>query len=199
MLESKTDYEIITAISNGGLERDKAWEYIYKTWSKGVIKIIQGYGGNIDDAIDLMGEVAMPFEKTIRNPDFILTSAKLSTYFTKCVINSWYKKRNLLKTTYNIELEDRHQEAFVQSVDANMMKSDLALLIDQTLSVIGERCKKILTQFMNGYSMKEIAESMNFRGEQIAKNEKSKCQKSYELYLKSNPHIIKQILYLKND
>lgn len=194
-----SDQDIINVIRKGGKARDDVWEFIYKEWSLSIIKVIMNNGGNKDDAIEMMCEVAIPFEKAIRNPDFKLDSAKLSTYFTKCVYNNWIKKRKIEVRSAFVELEDQHQNDFVWSVEASVIKSDLVFLIDQTLSMIGERCKRILTYFMNGYSMKEIAEFMNFLGEQTAKNEKSKCQRGYEDYLRNNPHILKQILDLRND
>jgi hypothetical protein len=42
--------------------------------------------------------------------------------------------------------------------------------------------------------MREIAEKMGFQGgEQVAKNEKRKCQERYENYLNENPVIKEQL------
>ncbi|GAB4500443.1 MAG: hypothetical protein OHK0019_38870 [Saprospiraceae bacterium] len=90
-------------------------------------------------------------------------------------------------------------EDFAKSVESEIAQEDLAEQLDESLSHLGERCKKILLLFMNGYSMKEIAEKMEFSGgAQVAKNEKRKCLERYENFLRENPAILKHIQDLRN-
>ena len=98
-----------------------------------------------------------------------------------------------------VEFQDHHLADFAESVEADIAQGELARLLDETITRLGERCHAILRYFMDGFAMKEIAEKMGFAGgEQVAKNEKRKCQERYETYLSEHPDIKKHILQLRN-
>lgn len=191
--------EIIEALRRGGYDREQAWEYAYKSWRDKAMGVIFKMGCSKNEALEIFGEVAMPFEEAVRKPDFALKSATLSTYFIRCVINRWLERRGKKSGEMELlEFEDRHVREVAESVEAQIDHSELAQLLDQSLSHISDRCKKILVMFMNGYKMQEIAEAMNFAGAQIAKNEKLKCQSKYEDFLRQNPSLQRQITQLRD-
>ena len=196
MKQSYNDQEIIEAFRQGGLAREKAWEYAFKAWRDRIYGVIIGKNGTKEEAKDAMQDIAMAFERRVKSPDFVLQH-QLSTYFISCVYRQWIRRRKA-STQETTELEDRHLAGFVDSVEASIAQRDLAAILDESLSAIGDRCKAILRLFMNGFSMKEIAAQMGFNGEQVAKNEKSKCQGKYENYLREHPGILEHIQLLRN-
>jgi len=51
---------------------------------------------------------------------------------------------------------------------------------------------------MNGFNMQEIAGKMGFSNEQVARNEKLKCQDRYEAYLRAHPDVLQHIQNQRN-
>jgi len=197
MTHTYTDQQIIEAFRTGGIERNRAWEFAYKDWRDRIIGTIVAKNGTREEAKEAMQEVVMVFERRVRRPDFMLQH-KLSTYFISCVYRQWARNRKSGKMSV-VDLEDRHLTGFVESVEADIAQSDLASLLDESLARLGDRCKSILRFFMNGFSMKEIAEKMGFDGgEQVARNEKRKCQERYETYLREHPGILQRIQQQRN-
>lgn len=197
--KSFTDKEIIEALRYGGRERERAWEYFFKSLRDIAVGVIVKKGGTKAEALESCGAVAMPFEKTVRNPKFVLKYT-LHTYFISCVINHcWKSRRKISGEMEFLEYEGEHIREVVETVEEQMIRAELVQLIDQTLSEIGERCKKILVMFMTGYNMKEIAEEMNFANAQVSKNEKLKCLTKYEKFLQDKPQILQQIIKLRDE
>lgn len=198
MAQRYTDLQIIEAFRAGGLVRERAWEFAYKAWRDIVIGAVVGRGGTREEAKDAIQEACCAFEKRIRRPDFVLQH-RLSTYFVTCAIRCWMrsKKKGLAPS----QMESTHLKDFVENVEAEIARADLAMLLDKSLSRLGERCKKILLSFFEyEYNMKQIAEIMGFSGgEQVAKNEKRKCQERYENFLREHPDLLKHIQDLRND
>ena len=72
-----------------------------------------------------------------------------------------------------------------------------SLLFDQTkieqlndlLGKLGKNCKEVLMYWANGYSMKEIAEMMGYKSDNMAKKKKYKCFKELLDYLEQHPEI----------
>jgi len=188
-----TDEEISEALRAGGHEREKAWEYLYKTWRNVVIGFLHAYECPREQALEIFQEVALPFERAICVAGFKMNNAKLQTYFITCVYNRWLKRRQQTTKTATFELQDNYVREVAQSVETHIISSELASILDATLAQIGARCKTILQLFMNQYKMQEIAESMGFANAQIAKNEKLKCQMKFEDFLSRRPDILKQI------
>lgn len=197
MTKSYSDQELISAFRAGGQEREKAWEFAYKAWRDKIIGTIVSKNGTKAAAMDAMQAVVIPFEKRVIQEDFVLQH-KLSTYFISCVIRQWIRGEKDEKHSA-LALEEHHIAGFTDSVEATIASRDLTRLLDETLALLGERCKAILQYFMNSYSMKEIAELMGFSGgEQVAKNEKKKCQNRFEDFLRANPQILAYIQQLRH-
>lgn len=198
MAQRYADEQIIQAFRTGGPAREEAWEFAYKEWRDKAIGAIINKGGTREEAKEAIQEACCAFEERVRRPDFVLEH-RLSTYFVTCVYRRWARMKK--KNKEPLEIESKHLEDFVESVvESEIAQADLAELLDESMSQLGERCKKILLSFFNeGYSMKKIAEIMGFSGgEQVAKNEKRKCQERYENFLREHPVILKHIQDLRN-
>lgn len=196
MTRSYTDQQLIEAFRTGGDARNHAWEFAYQDWRSRVVGTIVHSGGTREEAKDAMQEAYGPFERRICRPDFVLQH-RLSSYFITCVYRHWAGGKKGRKMNL-VELENHHLAEFAESVEADIAKGDLARVLDETMARLGERCHAILRFFMDGYAMKEIAEKMGFAGgEQVAKNEKRKCQERYETYLNEHPAIKEHIQNLR--
>lgn len=199
MAQQYTDQQIIQALRAGGQAREGAWEFVYKNWFGSVVSAILNKGGARDDAMDALQEICIIFEERIRRADFVL-ERNLFGYFKTCVLRCWARTRQRVEKMEERDFEEASLVKFADEVESEIAQADLAELLDESMSQLGERCKKILLLFMNGHSMKEIAKEMEFSGgEQVAKNEKRKCQERYENFLRKHPAILKHIQDLRND
>jgi len=196
MTRSYTDQQIIEAFRAGGDVRNRAWEFAYKDWCNRVVGTIVHKGGSREEAKDAMQDAYGPFERRICRADFALRN-RLSSYFVTCVYRHWAGGKKGRKLDL-VEFENHHLAEFAESVEADIIQGELARVLDETLARLGERCHAILRQFMESFSMREIAEKMGFAGgEQVAKNEKRKCQERLETYLDEHPAIKAHIQNLR--
>ena len=207
MTPSFTDQQIIDAFRAGGPVRESAWEFAYKEWRGKVLRVVIDRGGTREEALEAINGTVKDFEARLCQPSFVLEN-KLSTFFVTCVKNEWLRMQKKKKMDSAVQSAD--QDFLERTADKNSRETleegaeiaraaELEALIDSTLSRIGERCKTILLMFMNRYSMQAIAEKMGFPGgEQVAKNEKRKCQVKYETFLREQPLILKHIQLLRN-
>ena len=192
MLKSYTDQQIIEAFRAGGSPRDSAWEYAFKTWKNGIISNIVRNGGTRDEAMDAIQDTCIHFENRVKQPGFIVERS-LFAYFKYAVYRCWVNSRKANSNVFS-ELRDEELEKFSLEIDAQIVRGELARLLDETIGRLGNRCQSILSLAIGGFSMREIAEKMGFKGgEQVAKNEKRKCQERYENYLNENPVIKEQL------
>lgn len=186
MIKKYVDQEIIEAFRLGGQARERVWYFINKEWRDQVISTIVSKGGTSSEALEAQQEIAVPFEWRVRRSDFILRN-KLSTYFIKCVYYRWLGIKKMERDSKTEEFEDIHIAEFVESVEQEIVKKEKDNMLDDILSLLGDRCKKILLYYINRYTMVEVAENMGFASEHVAKNEKKKCKDKLSLLLRENP------------
>ena len=190
-----TDNEILAALRAG--KRELAWNYMYKNWRHKWIFVIKKLGGTEEEAHSAMSEAVESFEKAVTKPEFKLNDASLSTYLTNWICNQWKwytaKKMRPLKMT---PVEEKHfRQEPNHTIEDIMMTKECEELLDQVLTSIGERCRKILKLYGERTSMKEIAEIMGFQGgSDTAKNEKHKCIKKLENYVQNKPDLYHSLI-----
>ncbi|MBL7826109.1 MAG: sigma-70 family RNA polymerase sigma factor [Saprospiraceae bacterium] len=194
-----TDQEVINAIRQGGPTRQMAWEYIFKQCiGTSILEIIK-MGGTRNEALECFNEVAIPLEKVMRKPQFRLNSATLKTYITKCVKRRWLR---LQKIRSKEPSKPSERDVFIddakENVERQIMGSELREAVDMLINTLGERCRRVLRMFGQGYSMEQIAEAEKWKDADKAKKEKYECQTKLKEYLRKNPGIanhLKELLY----
>lgn len=189
-----TDEELILALRQGGAARQKAWEYLYKSWTGVWVRLICDLGGNPDEAHEAFHEVAMPFEKVVRDPQFQLKTASLKTYLVACVKNRWLRKRRKqVQEPSRPAREELEIRDAVESMEKQLVNADLRRAVDALLEILGERCRRVLRMFSQGFSMDEIASAENWKDAEKAKKEKYECQSKLKDYLRDRPDTAKHL------
>jgi len=171
-----TDDLLIREIRAGGARRDVAWEYIYKAWRSIYLGPVLKQGGNPEQVDEVLGRVFVDVEKQLLKPDFALKSAKLSTYLTDAVIKAWKRAREYEASRQKsmVELDhNAHITGHRKSAEEDFIVREHFVVLEQ----LGDKCKKVLTLYAQGYSMREIADTVGFQNEQSVKNEKGKCHR----------------------
>jgi len=173
---TKSDKSLLKKLlSKETIERDQAWEYIYKTYYPGVRELVQKNSGTTDDATDIFQDGLVVLHRNICNGSFREESS-IKTYLFSICRNLWLK-----------ELERRVRRATSSEnflYDPGMMTNasdDLEYLIDTQvvellISELQEDCRNILVEYYyNNRSMAELKEIFNVGSIQAAKNKKWRC------------------------
>lgn len=164
----------------------------YKEYFPLVRKYVCSNKGDVDDAKDVFQEALIKVISTpekFGNPDYNEKAMILAIARNKWIDKVRRANNFSRKTDQIIEFE----RANYSTSDA-LFQSEKNKKIEEVFSSLGERCKELLTNtFFYNYSMKEIAELMNFSSEDSAKTQHYKCkQKLIDLY--KNDKSLKEIL-----
>ena len=153
---------------------DKAFYKLYSGYPK-VEKLILSKGGTKNDAQDIFQEALIVLYKKVNTTNFQLTS-KLSTYLYSVSRFLWkdelIKSNRMQSADFELEfLEDEINE--LEKLKENEIKLKQ---VEHILTTISKKCQEILQMFYcRGFSMKEIAKTMGYTSERIARTQKYKC------------------------
>lgn len=191
MLQPYTDQQIMDAIRSGGTLREDMWRYLSKNWSGYCCgTVIKRTGCDEHEARQAFSIACSGVDRRIQTTteyDF-LSKASLKTYLTSATLHAaWAVVRQRKK-----DPGDEGMSLYAAG-EADLShwfrQKDCREVLEKALTSIGERCKKILILFKDGFGMKEIMLEMGFGTEDVAKTEKWQCQERFKTYLRTNPNL----------
>lgn len=191
MFEKHTDQQIMEDIRSGGGARENIWRYITVNWSGYCCgTAVKKTGCEEHEAREAFSIACLGVDKRIRTTigyDF-LNKASLKTYLTSATIRAaWIVIRQRKKDSRDKGINWYSEGG--EDLNNWFHQKDCREILEKALANIGERCKKILILFKDGFGMKEIMKEMGFGSEDVAKTEKWQCQERFKAYLRTNPHI----------
>jgi RNA polymerase sigma factor (sigma-70 family) len=181
------DNEIIQKIIQGGSHMERCLEAFYKENIRFISVMEKKYGLNREATMDAYADAIIDFKEQVRNHQFKHNS-KCSTYLYSIFSN---KCIDILrkKTTHTI-INDLPENLKDLSPDIVQM---LTLTVERTyldnlMAMLGSRCREILMDWNDGYSMDEIAERNALLNANVARSKRYTClQQLLALAGKSNP------------
>ncbi len=181
------DNEIIQKIIQGGSHMEKCLEAFYNENIRFISVMEKKYGLTREAIIDAYADAIIDFKEQVRNRQFQQKS-KCSTYLYSIFNN---KCIDILrkKTTHTI-ISDLPENMKDQSPDIVQM---LTLTVekkylDNLMAMLGSRCREILMDWNDGYSMDEIAERNALLNANVARSKRYTClQQLLALAGKSRP------------
>lgn len=181
------DNEIIQKLIQGGYHMEKCLEIFYKENIRLISVMEKKYGLSRDAAIDAYSDAIIDFKEQVRNHQFKHKS-KCSTYLYSIFNN---KCIDILrkKTTHTI-INDLPENIKDQSPDIIQM---LTLTVekkylDNLMAMLGSKCRELLMDWNDGYSMDEIAERNALLNANVARSKRYTClQQLLALAGKSRP------------
>jgi RNA polymerase sigma factor (sigma-70 family) len=191
MSQPYTDRQCIDALRTGGRLREAIWRYITESWSgycRGAA--VRKTGCTDTEVREAFSMACVGVDKRIRTTvgyDF-LAKASLKTYLTSATIRAAWTVMSRRKK-YPDDERLIVQAADGEDPDTWYRQKDCREIMEKALSNLGERCKKILILFKDGFGMKEIMTEMGFGNEDVAKTEKWQCQEKFKKYLRANPDV----------
>lgn len=133
-----------------------------------------------DDALELYHLAFITFYENIQNKKLTLLNGAVSTYLTGVARNKllehqrYTSKKYLLEDSINQLRKDLGQ--IKESDDQHSLLEHRFKLMEEAIQSLGERCRNILNfYYFKEMSMSDIAQKLNFKSKEVAKNEKYKC------------------------
>lgn len=171
--------ELVLLIRQGGSNRDRALKQIYKDHKlkKSLLFWLKSTGGTEVEAEDLFQETLVIVDRNIREDKFHDKSS-FSTYFIS--VFKLLRMNDLRKNNRFIELPDAQEltEMVTNSTIVTLIDEERNQLLDQTLTMLGEKCKKILELWKLSYSMDEISQILGLPSESMARKLKFQCMQN---------------------
>ncbi|WP_367390581.1 RNA polymerase sigma factor [Lewinella sp. LCG006] len=182
------DQEILQFLqSNRSNEQDEGLRALYQLHYGMIEQLVLRNNGEREDAADIFQDGLVALFHKSRQTGFVLT-ASLKTLLYAICRNLWLMK--LRKKKRETPLTDVHQETV--SLDAGILDlledNDRNQLIAQGLQQLGSDCQKVLQlYYFERSKMKDIADTMGYAGEQVAKNKKSRCLRKLREWVLAQP------------
>lgn len=187
-----SDQEILDQIRAGGATMERMIAHVYQRYWPMIRDFVQKQNGTEEEAEEVYQEGMIAFYENVTQGKFKGKSSLTSYLFSICKF-TWHSKfkQRLRKTEREISWEgmDPGEASFL----GKLMEKDEYENALNLLEKLGESCKNLLVyvHYFN-YSMKEIAQMMGYKSDQIARNKHYRCNKSLEGMLagntkKSNP------------
>jgi RNA polymerase sigma factor (sigma-70 family) len=178
-----TDQDILKALRENKFSRAMKPLFKYRIV---VLKMVMQGGGTKEDGEDIFQDALVILCRKVKQADFIL-SASLNTYLFGVSKNLWrdlLRKRNkTIPAEITEDLEEADQDFIL--TELKFQQAEHAFLL------LGEKCKELLMQFyIQKKPMAQIASSLGFANERVAKNQKYRCiEKAKENFSQLNSEI----------
>ena len=169
-----TDIEIIGHLKSKRYSKAvKGLSAIYPS----VKEYILANNGTKEDAEDIFQDAFVVLYKNINTPAFALTSS-LKTYLQSVSKNLWY---NVLRQKNKYPLVNDSTE--IPNTAEKTAEADYKLA-EMAFELLGKKCRQLLIAFYyKKESLSQIARSLSFSSEQVARNQKYRClRKAKENY-----------------
>lgn len=181
--------EIIDSIRQNGDERKKGEERLFNRYSYLIKEGIHKYALLREEAFDLYSDTIISAIEKIADGSFQARSS-LKTWIFQIFHNKYVdllrkkttNKSSIHRTLSITELLSQisdHSKTVIQEL---MEKTDWEVL-RQRLVQVGENCRRMLMLWADGYSDKEIAQSMEYKTADVVKTTRLRClEKLKQLY-----------------
>jgi len=193
-----SDEEILTSLSGGKASELGILEYLYSSNIKAITSLILKNNGQVTDAEDILQDAIIVLYEKIKKGGFRLQSA-LSTYIYSVSKFIWLNQlRKNKRVSHVSDFLFEEDKSIVGEEIQEIFHYDQEQFIGQLFEKVGDDCKKVLVMSIyHKAPMKEIAELMDYKNEQIARNKKTKCLGKLRAIVKDSPKyqsIIKSLL-----
>ncbi len=183
------DSEIISAILEGGVERQRALGYVYnKSNCKGKIhRVITRYGIDMEEAQDIFHDGIITLDNCIKTKKFRGESSIDTYLFSICkflCLNYWRKKKKMLYIEDISQVNNFEINNPVNTAEEFIKKEEKSIL-DKMLSEVGETCQQVLKMWQLSYSMEEISKEMSLSSPNMAKKKRFLCHKRLMLLIEN--------------
>lgn len=169
---SKFQSELPNEVYINGLSRGDSQiiKVIYQNFFRQIANYIIKTGGREEDSQDIFQEgLSIVYEKVRKNQ--LLPNTNFGGFLYKICKYTWLGKWKKFKR--DVQLGDELIQLFFTDENPINRDSEVLALFNEKITELDTKERKVLSLFMHGKSMKEIAKAMGYKSENYAK--KKKC------------------------
>lgn len=189
--QNSFDRDIINNLLQDGIERKKGEEQLFSRYAYFIEQAMHKYSFPEDEAFNIYADTIIAAIARITNRSFeersSLKTWLYQIFHHKCVDLIRKKATNKGSVHRSLSLPDMllHMADTAKSVIQEMMERTDKELVKQRLKEIGGNCRQLLLQWAEGFSDKEIAETMEYKTADVVKTSRLRClEKLRQLYKK---------------
>jgi len=167
------DTKILSLLEQG--KENAALELVYKNYFTKIKQMVLKMSGKEEDAWDVFQDGVVVFCRKAREGK-LRNDSDIGGYLYTVCRNFWFRALNKAKYKDDSEIDDNLLEHDDSTLDYVYSKeNDQA--ISQIFSKLGNRCDELLiNKYYYSYSLKEIAELMEFKNQDSVKTQLYKCK-----------------------
>ncbi|NET31066.1 MAG: RNA polymerase sigma factor [Cyanothece sp. SIO1E1] len=187
--------EMIHGIRQGGSSLEEVLVFIYHQsgYRQSILQFIQRRNGSLEDAEDIFQEGIIRMVISIQKGKFEGKST-VRTYLTTICKNLWFTQYSRSSRYAEIVEQIPAEEEFELGPDELLLLKERSEGLQNMLSQVGEKCKKILSLWALHYSMREITQEVGYKSEGMTRKKKHQCFKALMTKIRETPDLIKELL-----
>lgn len=173
-------------------EVDRATTYLFKTHRPLIIRILVSRSLNVERAKDIFNEGILALIKNIRNGLLDQPDTAIKPYLIaickKKGATKFKQERSAKQNTLNIDDPIIQKNLLHQSHIDTLVNQERRHLLRELIEKLGKDCQTIILAFYyHKQKMTEIASTLNYANEQVARNKKSRCMKKLKEIVVNSP------------
>ncbi|MEO0584695.1 MAG: sigma-70 family RNA polymerase sigma factor [Bacteroidota bacterium] len=181
-----TDIEVVAAIQKGGVDKERAAQFLYSQLEGYILKGKQKYSLNDFQAKEAFHLALQKLVQAIEWRQFEGRS-KISTYFHpiffhRCVdiLRRDTSHQEMEMEDYMWDLPDKAMD-IMREIEAEEDSQNLHRFMER----LGEKCQQLLIETeWKGKSLKEVAREMNYASASVAGSTKNRCMEKLRKLMK---------------
>lgn len=162
----------------------KILQKIYADFAGRIQNLILKKGGTADDAKDVFHDALIVIYQKAKTSDFELTSSFYTYLYSIC--NFMWDRKRKKKANNTVTIPEDNRLSLDEDIVADILKREKQRVFKESLEKLGATCQQILRLFFARKSMTEIAETLNFENEHVARTRKYRCSKELEKLVKAD-------------
>ncbi len=179
----KEKKDILNLILKGDAE---TINQLYQKCFPAIRQLVVNNSGLIEDAEDVFQEALVVLYRKINGNTLVLNCA-LSTYIYSICRNMWLDRLRRQSRTIGVIDGDWEIVDLDDDTVETIYQNDRYKLFQKHFHNIGEGCKKLLSLFFEGKSMKLITKTLGFGSEQYTRKRKFLCKEKLVNNIKADP------------
>jgi len=180
--------ELIDKVRRSIVDRDQVIKSLYldANYRKAVIGTLVQKGCDPKEAEDRYTDAIVSFIKACYRPDFEIRSS-LTNYLIGAAKNIWLK--GVTKSTRERTTEVIAPNETEANIEEEIIIGEQKNLLHQILNQLDPTCKKVLTLWAINKKMKEIASSLEYKSEGMARKKKHQCMQRLYAIVEEHPSV----------
>lgn len=180
-----TDSQVIEAIRKGGKPSEKVIAFLYRKYREDLVQYIVSRNGTTNEALDIFQDTIVTLVVSIEQGKFQAKST-IKTYLYSIGKRLWYRRFHKNVRDENYKNGQNGNQLDEHDPESLLLSKDQKQIVEQTLNQLKPKSREVLELWIQNYSMREIAEKMGFKNEQVARNKKSLSLKELKALLAKN-------------